>query len=82
MIAKSVKAEYPKYGDKGASVVKIQRLLKKAGSEIHVNGWFSIGMTTAIKGFQRRNKLKVTGKLDAKTMKLLEEYKAPKKTKK
>lgn len=55
------------YGDKGANVEKAQEMLQAAGSKIKVNGLFTIGMTTAVKCFQRKNKLKETGIIDNKT---------------
>ena len=55
------------YGDKGANVEKAQEMLQAAGSKIQVNGLFTIGMTTAVKCFQRKNLLKETGIIDSKT---------------
>ena len=71
---------YPKYGDKNAEVTKIQKLLAKAGSTIKASGVFNIGTTSAITAFQKKNKLNVTGKLDAKTVAALEKFAAVKKT--
>ena len=71
--------KYPVYGDEGKEVLKYQKLLQKTGSKIQLNSVFSIGMATAIKSFQKKNKLNVTGKLDAKTVAALEKYKAAKK---
>ena len=70
-----------KYGMDGKIVEDAQKALQKAGSTIKVNGKFTIGMTSAVKAFQKKNKLKVTGQIDAKTMaKLMEHMKpAPKK---
>ena len=45
----------------------IQKLLQKAGSKIQINGKFTIGMRTAVESFQRKNKLRVTGIIDART---------------
>lgn len=67
------------YGDKGKNVEDAQMLLQLAGSKIKVNGEFTIGMTTAVKAFQKRNKLKVTGVIDQKTWEKLLEYKKPEK---
>lgn len=50
-----------KYGDKGPKVKEAQEMLRSAGSKIKVNGEFTIGMITAVKSFQSKNKLKVTG---------------------
>ena len=71
--------KYPVMGDEGTVVTKYQKLLQKTGSAIKVTGKFTIGMASAIKGFQKKFKLPVTGKLDAKTATALENYKAPKK---
>ena len=65
---------YPKYCDEGAEVLKYQKLLAKSGSAIKPNGKFTIGMTTAIKSFQKKNKLKVTGVIDIHTAAALENY--------
>jgi peptidoglycan hydrolase-like protein with peptidoglycan-binding domain len=71
-----------KLGAKGIDVKKIQQLLAKAGSTIKPNGVFSIGMLSAVKAFQKRNNLKVTGVVDAATLKKLEAYNKPKRAKK
>ena len=78
MVAKIVK-KYPVYGDEGKEVLKYQKLLQKAGSKIQLNSIFTIGMATAIRSFQKKNKLAQTGKLDAKTAALLEKVKPAKK---
>ena len=66
-----------KYGMAGKDVERAQKALQKAGSKIKVNGEFTIGMYSAVKCFQRKNKLKETGMIDAKTMAKLEEYLKP-----
>ena len=66
-----------KYGMDGKIVEDAQKALQKAGSTIKVNGKFTIGMTSAVKAFQKKNKLKVTGQVDAKTMAKLMEYMKP-----
>ena len=66
-------------GAKGAEVTKCQKLLQAAGSSIKVTGEFSIGMASAVRSFQKKNGLEVTGKIDTKTMKKLEAA-APKKS--
>lgn len=79
MIAKFVKMAY---GEVGGRIEKAQKLLAKAGSSIKPNGIYSIGMVTAVKAFQKKHKLPVTGVIDAKTMNKLAEYDKPaKKTK-
>jgi len=66
---------YPKYGDESLEVLKYQKLLAKTGSKIKLNGRFTIGMTTAIKSFQKKNKLKATGVIDIRTAAMLDSYK-------
>jgi len=77
MINKTTK--YPKYGDEGAEVLKYQKLLKKTGSTIKLNKIFSIGMASAIRCFQKKMGIKVTGKLDKKTSDALINFKPEKK---
>lgn len=74
MVAKFIKMAY---GEEGGRVTKAQKLLAKAGSKIKVNGIYSIGMVSAVKAFQKRHKLPVTGEIDAKTMNKLVEYDVP-----
>lgn len=69
------------YGEAGARIIKAQKLLAKAGSSIKPNGVYSIGMVTAVKAFQKKHKLPVTGVIDAKTMNKLAEYDVPAKKK-
>ena len=57
--------------DKGIQVKAAQELLKKAGSSIKVNGIYSIGMVSAVRAFQKKNGLKVTGIIDTVTWKKL-----------
>ena len=73
--------KFPVYGDKGPAVVKFQKLLQKTGSTIKANGVFTIGMVSAIKCFQKKSGIKVTGKLDKKTVDCLTSFK-PIKTRK
>lgn len=67
----------------GPKVKEAQQLLRKAGSTIKVTGFYSIGMYAAVKAFQKRNGLKVTGEIDSATWKKLQAVKivkmAPKK---
>lgn len=65
------------YGEVGARITKAQKLLIKAGSSIKPNGVYSIGMVSAVKAFQKKHKLPVTGVIDAKTMNKLAEYDMP-----
>ena len=65
------KFEYPgkpiKLGEKGAIIQWIQEQLKKNGSAIKPRQIFDIGMLSAVKSFQQKNNLKVTGVIDKKT---------------
>ena len=65
------------YGEKSARITKAQKLLAKAGSAIKPSGVFSIGMVSAVKAFQKKHGLPVTGEVDAKTMNKLAEYDVP-----
>lgn len=65
------------YGEKSARITKAQKLLAKAGSTIKPSGIFSIGMVAAVKAFQKKHGLPVTGVIDAKTMNKLAEYDVP-----
>lgn len=56
-----------KYGDEGKKVEEAQKLLQKDGSTIKINGIFTIGMKSAVKAFQKRNGLKITGVIDGRT---------------
>lgn len=77
----AVKTEkYPVYGETGLAVARVQKLLAKTGSTIKESGVFNIGMVSAIKAYQRKAGLKVTGKLDKVTMESLKNYKAPRKS--
>ena len=67
-----------KLGAKGKAVSDIQKLLQKAGSTIKVNGEFGIGMLSAVKAFQKKNGLKVTGTVDKKTLDKLATFKKKK----
>lgn len=70
-----------KYGMEGKMVADAQKALQKAGSTIKINGKYTIGMISAVKAFQKKNKMKVTGQIDAKTMSKLMEYMVPAKKK-
>ena len=61
-----------KMNDKGPAVLKAQKLLQKHGSTIKATGVFTIGMLSAVRAFQKKNGLKVTGVIDAKTFAKLE----------
>ena len=66
-----------KYGDESKDVLEAQKLLQAAGSKIQANGKFTIGMLTAVKSFQKKNKLEVTGRIDMKTMNKLKTFAKP-----
>jgi len=72
------KRRYPQKGDMGKKVENVQKLLQRTGSNIKVNGYFSIGMVTAIKSFQKKNNIYQTGTLDSITMKALKKYRPEK----
>lgn len=67
-------------GDEGKEVVDIQKCLAKAGSSIKPTSVFTIGMMSAVKAFQKKNGLPVTGKVDKKTWDKLHAVKPVKKT--
>lgn len=60
------------YGAEGKDVEEMQKLLQLSGSNIKVTGKYTIGMVSAVRAFQKKNKLPVTGAIDVKTMKALE----------
>ena len=70
-----------KINDEGPNVKAAQELLKRAGSSIKVNGIYSVGMMSAVRSFQRKNGLKVTGIIDSDTWKKLVAVKAKKSVK-
>lgn len=76
---KKVLAMPIKYGDSGKKVEDVQKMLQKVGSSIKVNGEFGIGMSSAVKAFQKKNKLPVTGIVDLNTMEKLTVLSASKK---
>ena len=67
--------------DKGPQIKVAQELLKKAGSTIKITGVFSIGMLSAVRAFQKKNGLKVTGIIDNATWKKLMSVKTKKNVK-
>lgn len=66
-----MKKLYLKIGDEGKSVLKAQKLLKMSGSSIAVTGQYTVAMVSAVRSFQKKNGLEVTGKIDNITMKVL-----------
>ena len=65
------------YGAEGKEIAEVQKMLQMAGSTIKVTGKFNIGMISAVKSFQKKNGLPVTGKVDSKTMAKLKTYLKP-----
>ena len=66
-------------GDEGKNVADIQKCLAKAGSALKPTTKFTIAMLSAVKSFQKKNGLPVTGKVDKKTWDALHAVKAPRK---
>ena len=68
-MATKKKVTYPelKRGAEGELVIQLQDLLSKAGSKIKVSGVFGIGTYSAVKAFQKKNNLEVTGVVNKKT---------------
>ena len=65
------------YGAEGKEVLEAQKMLQAAGSTIKATGKYTIGMVSAVKSFQKKNGLAVTGKIDSKTMTKLKTYLKP-----
>lgn len=63
---KNKKTPYPIcMGDEGEIVKDIQERLALLGSKVKVTGKFNIGMLSAVKSWQKKNKLQVTGNVSA-----------------
>ena len=67
-------------GDYGDAVRKVQRRLKTLGYLSSVDGDYGSGTKNAVKAFQKRNGLSVTGKVNAKTLAKLNSKSAKKAT--
>ena len=80
MVAKKAIKFQLKQNDKGTDVKLAQQMLAKLGSTIKPSGIYSIGMVSAVKSFQKKNGLKVTGVIDTKTWDKLKELTTVKKT--
>ena len=52
-------------------ILKAQQMLKKLGSAVQITGVWSIGMKSAIRSFQKKYGLEITGELDRKTWRKL-----------
>lgn len=70
---KPTKVQYPdlKRGDSGDLVAQLQDFLSRKGSSVKVDGVFGAGTQSAVRAFQRKNGLKVTGAVDGKVWDLL-----------
>ena len=80
MVAKKAIKLQLKQNDKGTDVKIAQQMLAKLGSTIKPSGIYSIGMVSAVKSFQKKNGLKITGVIDTKTWDKLKELTTIKKT--
>lgn len=66
-------------GDYGEAVRKVQRRLKSLGYyNSSIDGDYGNGTKTAVKSFQKRNNLSVTGKVNSRTLSVLNSSKAKK----
>jgi putative chitinase len=62
-----------KKGDKSNYVMDLQKMLNNKGATVIVDGNFGSGTEVAVRDFQKRNNLEVTGSIDTNTLnKLLE----------
>lgn len=63
---KNEKSPFPiSIGDSSDIVKDIQERLALLGSKVKATGKFTIGMLSAVKCWQKKNKLKVTGNISA-----------------
>lgn len=67
-----------KMSDEGTLVKEAQELLQKTGSKVKATGKYNIGTYSAVKAFQKKNGLKVTGEIDSATWKKLSTFKTRK----
>lgn len=67
------KITYPtlRYGSEGDLVVQLQQLLSRWGSKVKTDGKYTIGTLSAVKNYQKKNGLEVTGVCDEKTWQAL-----------
>ena len=70
-VVTTVKKPVLKKGNKGAAVKKLQKKLNKKGAKLTVDGVFGNLTYKAVRKFQKKNKLKVTGIVRAATWKKL-----------
>ena len=73
----AVKFECIKYGATGVKVKECQKQLQYAGSKIKADGKYGIAMVSAVRAFQKKNGLAISGIIDAKTFKKLSAVKKP-----
>ena len=68
---------YPtlRLGSEGKDVEKVQKILQKSGSSVKVTGVFSIGTVSAVRAFQKKKLLPVTGVVDTDTWAALNKVK-------
>ena len=60
------------YGDTDSKKISTaQMYLRAAGSNLELNGEYTIGMVSAVRNYQKRHELEVTGKIDKQTWKAL-----------
>ena len=71
-----------KLNDEGKEILEISKLLAKAGSSIKPTKTFTIGMLSAVKSFQKKSGLPVTGIVDKKTWEKLHAIRPTKKASK
>ena len=57
-----------KQGHRGAKVTALQNLLIKAGHKVKATGYFGTDTVKAVKAYQKKRKLSVTGKADPLTL--------------
>ena len=63
---KTVKNPYPvRIGDEGDLVKDIQERLALLGSKVKATGVFNIGTMSAVKSWQKKHKLQVSGEMSA-----------------
>lgn len=63
---KTVKNPYPvRIGDEGDLVKDIQERLALLGSKVKVTGVFNIGTMSAVKSWQKKHNLQVSGEMSA-----------------
>lgn len=60
------------YGDTDSKKISTaQMYLKAAGSNLELNGEYTIGMVSAVRNYQKKKGLPITGKIDRRTWRML-----------